>query len=435
MSKWSRLKMKIDSFNSSGFSLIESMIAIGIVTSSALVLTWAMSELQKNRLKVEYITGASALEASLTQAMVDANNYSDTAVKASLQQSQVPTGLALKVQGTTGAQNINFTISPGQTVGLDRNFQPCTANANAPCAYTVAIDLQPVDNRMAYAYTIKTALPDVSLNYQPTSGNAATATKNYSVTIPYENYLSSLSLMCDPSRFLGVRGVNSGTGNVACIKLPDSSVACPARTVAKSLTMVADPSGGDPSVAFQCGGLQTASCPTGYSLNTIDTRSLDSGATKSGQCVYSLAHTAAGPTLTGQSIVGQVCPPNYLSQSTCTVVTTSSAQGVCQPNPWCDQYSCSSSGYSENPVGTMTATINYSCSHSITKTVPAVPAQVVFTQNRAGGLAADGMVDCHLAMQPQQCGATWQGQAQLQVNCVLNSTGANAAVQEFVNVQ
>ncbi|MES2963996.1 MAG: prepilin-type N-terminal cleavage/methylation domain-containing protein [Bdellovibrionota bacterium] len=400
----------------SGFTFVEVMVSAALVFVIMGGISYVMVQLGRMRVRSEYIATISAIESSLSTALLDEAKYADPAVKAALRAGTVPSPWSFRVQGNTRATNFDFTIDPGQSVTLDRTFVTCAGFPSPTCVHKISLESGYVSGRMGFAYRFETAQDLTSLNFRGAgdAGTAALNTGNFSLTIPYEYYLNQLQMICDPATTLGAYGLQRDQALASCLQQPQAP--CPVGTLPKSLRLD-NTTGPDPSVELACVGTQQASCPQNYSLHDLDTRTLDAGAAKAGHCVYATATSAGGPGYgPGSNIWGQACPLSYRSASSCSLTNVTQADG------WCpDEFDCTPVPPIDNGDGTFTPQPDY-C-------VLTVPAHVQPPSPGHAALSESGPnVSCSVVIPAQSCGAMWNAQVDLSIGCVL-------AVPELVNVQ
>lgn len=413
-------------FRSCGYSLVELLIAVAILSVSGLAFAWAFSQLAKNNTRLSLTSAVTSIEASLSSELLDEANY-PTAVRRELKDGLLPPpSLKFQLTGETMGSNFSVALLPGRPVGLTSQLQVCNAFPSSDCPIQLLLAIAKSGSGFAYAYRIQAQHPSVALNYTGAGAGLAASSSNfvpadYTVAIPLEYYLETMLLEC-PANSLAVKGIDTATGNVICISQP--TVACPDKRLPKRIEYVQASN----SIELTCGStIQTAACPPDYFLNSIDTRTLDGGI-KTGTCVYHKASAISGPSLgPSRRIAGQVCPAGYRSQSSCFIVNASSASGT-NPN-WCYvwDYNCgSASGSYQSSVGTWHRTIPKDlCTSQGPRIFPANSGNAVLTENSPPGYA-----DCSLHLRQQDWGATWAGQVQLNIRCVLDT----AAIPETANV-
>ena len=203
------------------------MIALAVVVIASTGLGMGISELRKARLKSEYIQAVAAIEASMTESMVNENLFTDPEVKAALKSGTLPYSFVLSVSGESTGKPFSFGIRAGDTVNLDSNFNICDSYPTPPCGYQIKLGVSNVGGRAAFTYTVQSGFTDMPLVYE--------AGVNSSVSIPYEFYLDNLNLFCPTATYVGVQGVDRASGKVNCIRQPAST--CGPGTLPKALRL------------------------------------------------------------------------------------------------------------------------------------------------------------------------------------------------------
>lgn len=373
--------------NRLGFGMLESVIGGGMVVMAVLSTSVVFKEIATSKSNGGFISLVSAVESSLTAALLNENPYKDPNVKSFLRQGKVPADLKFQVQGDSQGKKFNFEMSPNSAVAMSsKTFETCPGFPSADCDIKLHLAVTTSTGQVAYAYKFEFHVDDNKslLNYYGSGSSTANgfSTEDFSLPIPREFIYSSLELAC-PVNSVGVRGVNRDLGQVGCIYQATQS--CPAGTLPKSL--VFNPTTN--SLEFVCSGpTQSVGCPAKYVLEWIDTTSLDPNRAKSGRCVYEKAASVTGaPVGPAPIISGHLCPADYRSQSSCVLTNVVPVNGHCPP-----------------------AAPN-----------PPVPGYANLSEDMAGN------VTCSVVVPAQTCGAQWNADVILTPRCVL-------AIPEYVGV-
>jgi hypothetical protein len=349
------------------YSLSELIFSVVIVSLGALALGFSILEVERSQLASKTIFSVVSLDAELAHQLSDIHNYQDPSTKRALRSARLPASLIFNLKLKLPSGVFAIAIRPNETLTLDRSFQKCAGYPIGDCRYKLKVTLE--QHPPAFSYEVSSAFPEAALSLERFGRNK--------VIIPRSAYRDPTQVACDPRQDIGLSGLAS-SDRYDCISRPSQT--CARGTLPKSLLINPETH----SLEFECGKpSKVVRCPANYSLNRVDTRTLDDdGGSKKAVCVRTTAAVAYPVRQTAPAIrlAGRACPADYKSDSTCTMVNVKRQIGHC---------------------GTGVA--------------QPVAGKLRFSQNKQLG-----MVDCGVDLQNQVCGAIWEGEAQLKIKCVLD---------------
>jgi hypothetical protein len=335
--------------------LRDVFLALVLVAAGAAALAYAFDLREKIRPQVETHLGLAALENALLEALSKSQNAANG---------------VFQLKGQTLGRTFDLSLKAEQTLTLDRQFQPCMIYPSDTCGYKIKLSFD--QKRTAYSYEVSSAYAEAPLSLRAGGRQA--------VLKPSTGFANDGLLACDPRRAVAASGYSTSAG-LTCIQKPE--LMCPPGSLPKGLSVT----GAIPRLELVCGeASRTARCPANYSLESIDTRTLDNRIKKQGVCVRTTLNSISpreeiepAPRLSGR-----VCPFGYRSDSACSFVNITAKPGR-----------CGGKGAAVQPVA----------------------GKIEFTQNTTVGFA-----DCAVRKRQQSCGAQWNANVQLKVRCVLDQT-------------
>lgn len=436
-------------FSQLGYSLVEVLVAAGIMAGLAGVFGTSYVKLGQSKNKSEFVAKLTALESAINRALLDSTTYS--ANMNSFRDGIIPAGFTINgVSFSVGGRSFSLDLPVNAVTNFGPNFEAC---AGAACRFEVRVVMRSVssarstgvsENSVAANYSLKVINSDFNIKFvgggsQKLASEAFTD-QDLNIVVPDELFetASALTRLCDFQNGEYIRGYNRETGEANCSVIPSLGATTPCSATQIPIGVEFDATAN--LFRFRCRSLVNAQCPvndaaTGrfYSLQTITPNFLDSLATPPvgansrpvrGTCVIATENTSnlppprVGDTFANlHEIRGVVCSPGYRSASSCSIdassiVATNGTTGDCATE--CRVWDYAPPINIEGPPGVFTPT-SYPFCAAYGVTVPPVPGVVSFSQSGAS-------VDCRLLFQPQQCGATWTARLNLDVTCVWDGT-------------
>ncbi|MES2801446.1 MAG: hypothetical protein V4654_03055 [Bdellovibrionota bacterium] len=424
-----------------GYSIIEALIAGGIIAVVTGGLGIAINQGIKTRNKIQIVANAVALEAAITSALQDPTSYNGFAnILSSQNISQFRSEFRLNVPDWG-----NIPIQTGSTTSFTNQRQVCNDfDTNKDCTMRVRIDAQETSTsplRYAFAYRIEinplvAAMPALG---KAAGGNFEAA--DYIIPVP--NSAHNASIACDSLTPLAATGYNSSTGQMTCLEGPTTS--CASGSIAVGLQI----SIGSNNLNFVCQPLAQLSCSSDlYAINRFSPQNMMNigQAESTSQCGFigattvnsftgpvGLANAVDRPILgnSGRSTAGAgnawrhgvgaadgtqwatLCPSGYVANITqCTAVLADTLEGL-QPSRCPVGYpgDCLANTNAAWPVGVWygpAATYGGS---------PVAPINVGTTLSGTSGNRAY----CILNNQSQPPGAGWSGYVEMAVTCTVDT--------------
>lgn len=382
--------------NRRGFTLIESLIAIGFLGIGVAALPAIMNQITGSTLKGKAFSQALALEASILATLQQEPTFE--AYRNVMSAGATPTGLALSFGGKEVAK-------VGQAKFFTVNGKNCSAFDQKECVLKVEFDIRCTAGSpyavCDAAYRIST---DPRAKHVPVmaplgaSGLSAFAAADYFVPIPAEHYIRMDNTACDPATTIAISGFNRDTGEAYCIAKPLNR--CPEGTIAKRVRFVGNSGGRGGRFEFECTTtFQTLECPANYALMTFNPASLEPGKTKSGTCVFvgvnSIPWTSSP---TGKMISGTYCPANYKTVGVgCAMFNSQPSAGTCH-----------------QPCNCVPATIDPPSPGGCDDCPYSQPAAIGSCGVTHQG---DQTASCSISYPAQQCGASWDGDCRMSGQC------------------
>lgn len=387
--------------NRRGFTLVESLVAVGIIGVGLMALPVIMQQVSGSTRKGKAFSQALALEASILAALQNEATFESH--RSTMASGARPDGLAIAVNGTEFAR-----------VGQPRFFnlagKPCAALDQKECVLKVDFDIKCTPGT---PYALCDAAYRISAHSQAkgaqpmgplgASGSTGFSASDYFVPIPAEHYLRMDSTACDPATTVAISGFNRDTGEAYCISKPQNR--CPEGTIAKKVQFISNPSGRGGRFEFQCTTtFQTLTCPANYALMTFSPASLEPGKTKSGTCVFVGVNSVPWQTSpTGKTISGTFCPVNYKTVgASCGAIGATSSPGTCY-----DPCNC----VPPSPPDPVTGVSSPGGCDSCPRSVAAAVGSCGVTHQ------GDQTASCSISYPSQQCGATWDANCQMSGSC------------------
>lgn len=349
------------------YSIGELIFAVVIVSAAALVLAFSILEYQRSEHASKIVFAVVSMESALVNELTDSKNYQDENAKIALRTNRSLPKLSFTLNIKFNEDSSVIVIHPNETLALDRSFKQCSGYPLSGCGYKLKLNLQ--EHPPAFSYEVSSAFPEAAFSVE--RGDRS------EVIIPKSFYRDPYRVACDPRREIGFSGLVS-SDRYDCVSKPQ--LWCARGSLPKSLNVNSKTH----SLEFDCGrASKVARCPANYSLNRVDTRSLDEeNGEKTATCVRTTA-SAASPAKQPASalrLAGRACPVGYKSDSSCQLVNVKFRVGHC------------GAGIAQPVAG-----------------------RLRFIQNKQ-----QGSVDCGVDLQNQSCGASWEGLAQLKIRCLLD---------------
>jgi hypothetical protein len=424
--------------NARGISIIETLIAFGILSAAILGTGAGLRALKEAHDKTRVVDMAIEVEASLLRSMTQASTYADPVNALAVDEMRAgvpvtePLSFDLCPDRASGSCVPDFYVQAGTTICFQNlidnpdpgacDFSEQSADRLEVTVTNVILDASGGTNRYSVDYSIRgnSSYGKVAMMGNDTIGTGP-APPSYSVQIPVEAYQGLQNTDCQPIAnhdiVVGINGYDKRTTpyTVRCIRLANAEpLACSPQTFPKSLSAV--PIGGasqDLKLRMNCGTTaRTLNCPAGYALQGFDPESMDPATPAPiGTCIYRGLGSMSGGTYTDTNglIQGRVCPPNYrvAAGTTCTIISGPVAvPGTCQN--WVP--SCTGCNFMVSP------TID-TCTHTQINT--AQPPTGTATAQLILPPANPDTAICRLNTDPQACGARWAATIQLSVQCEL----------------
>lgn len=384
--------------NHHGFSLVQSMVALGILGIGLSSLPAMMRQITGSTVRGKAFSQALALEAALLAGLQQESTFNS--VRSTMSAGNSPIGLAITFEGKEIAK-------VGQPLYFTGAGKSCTAFDRKECLIRVELDIRCVAGS---PYALCDAAYRVLSDSQMTGGLAPLGasgagpfgSNDYFLSIPAEFYVRNDSTTCDPATTIAVSGFNRDTGEAYCVSKPMNR--CPEGTIAKGLQFIPNADGRGGRLEFACSGsFQTISCPPNYGLMSFNPATLEPGKTKSGACVFlGLNSIPWKTTPTGKSIAGTYCPANYKTVSvSCAAFGAISSPGTCY-------VSCNCTPGTPDPItGVLTGGGCESCPQS----VAAATGSCNVTHQ------GDQTASCSISYPSQQCGASWDANCSMSGSC------------------
>lgn len=335
------------------------ILAILLVGSSGFALLYSWQAHVKIESQAKTALGLSALEHSLLRSLAGSKS------------AEGP----FEISGSVTGLKYKFNLKPEEIRTLGKAFEPCESYPSEGCGYKVRLSFDP--KRTAYSYEVTSAYAEAPFSLH--------AEGRLAVLKPSASLPNEAEVVCDPRKSIAAIGYSTSSG-LSCLAKPENT--CAPGTLPKGLTVT----GVVPHLEFICGEpSKTARCPAGYSLQSLDTRTLDANGKVKATCVRSTQTVLTSDLMTpAKRLSGRACPFGYKSDSSCSFVNV-----VAKPAR------CGGKGSLVQPVA----------------------GKLAFVQN-----VNAGFVDCGMKVGTQSCGATWSADVQLKIKCVLDQP-------EYANVQ
>lgn len=404
----------------SGMTLIEVMIALGILMPSLAGLGAAMWKRQQATVKIRGVNQMVAIHSAFLQAVNSELSYTDAQI-AGLKDGNWPAeGVTFSLISDTFPAAINFPVDTAGPTSLCINQEGATcacAGFGATCPVQIEAHVRTqAGGRFQFAYRVSAheslgPMPPLGAPPKDGGGFDAAVAGHYSHYLPEKIYRFSVSRFCQGNN-VALAGLVKSTGEEICLRAADginAPEACPSGQIPKQFVSV----GG--VLTYRCVPLPTASCNDAhFVMQTFDPAVLDSGGGSKGQCRMVTQEMATytptlGAGLDTGSIVGEVCPPYYLTQSSCNLIVTKNISGECPT--WNIEY------LGDSSVAVAGGTEHYRVYGPVnagTVIQPANPGVLTFSE---GGRS----VSCTLTIPPQRCGSIWEGRVELVPTCVLET--------------
>lgn len=400
----------------SGFSVLEVLVAASLTLVASLSIGVVFREVSKSRARATYISDITAIESSLTTALLDETKYRDPTVRAALLAGGKT--LSYTVSGNAAGTSFSYEIRPGSPVSFNsRDLRTCSGFPSPACDIQLVLGVSKIADQVFFAYRFQHdgEFNKSLLNFRGagSASDSGLTSEDFTLPLPYEYLYGSLHLDC-PNDSVGARGLSRNEGRVSCVTQPKNE--CPPGTLPKSIKFNSQTE----SVEFVCSApAQTVGCRAKYALESVDLPSLDPGNSKQGSCVYQYANSGSGPTFgPSASISQEFCPEDYRSTSTCQLANIRSTLGQC-PDTCANYQSVPDVDATGNPTGTT----HQECTNWITPPPnPATPGSAIVVNSGRGA-------SCYASTPPQPCpGNSWSADVILQTRCTLD-------IPEHVGVQ
>lgn len=400
-----------------GASIIEILIASGIVVFSALALAVVFEPLGASRARAAYISTISTIESALTTSLLNEALYQDPSLRTALKSASLPSNFKYEVKGDVSGVEFDFDIRPTLQGTADlpvllnsRTLQPCNEFPSPQCDLRINLKVSFLGTQVMFAYKFENngRFGSALLSYRGSGSKKANETwdnaQDFSLPLPYEYLYDNLLLGC-PTDSVGVRGISRVGSKVECIAQPQQT--CPNGTLPKSV-MYNDET---KSVELVCSApVQQASCPAKYNFESIDIASLDPAKTKQAVCVYYMKKEGSGPSVGPAPTIPStpLCPDDYVSTSSCSLANVVKSNGQCPD--YCTNWI---SVIDYNPLGVPIGS-HMECTNWVTPP-PNPPIEGSCSANNSGKNAG-----ASVHSPSQSCGATWTADVILHPHCTLN---------------
>lgn len=408
-----------------GQSLVEILIAVSILSISALGLTGSIVHLGQSKKKAEQVSYILALESSIAASMADSSNYTDEQ-KQMLREGTVPNDLALNLQ-LPNSPTDTLRIQRGQRAFLSSQLEICDEIDRVDCIYSFQFEvvnkrsldpLLPETFGLAYRIELQSenTIPSVIGVELPSE-----EVEDYELEIPPAVYrLNNENGCADDELF--VIGLSRLTGQVSCIKKPTNS--CAANEVMTGYTVgLTSTFPASLQLQVRCQPVvANVSCPEKYSLQSLSV----SGYNLNGTCTYAGTAAETGSELFrplnlsyGEALA---CPEDYSVPSATTLCgfeTLNNNIGTCSfIGSWSANVNVQNGSWPDpsNPAAT--------CSQRITTTWS--PVNTTVEENLSTGVRVQESrsgrgVSCRLEIPQRTCpGSSYSGRLTLLPTCLLN---------------
>jgi type II secretory pathway pseudopilin PulG len=317
--------------SSSGSSIIESLVAAGIILIAASGLSIAFQRMAKAKAKLQLVTFAMNLESSLQAKIQDKNSFLPISSQLSAGNPAGIDTLTLPLQVPIGTLIKTYTVPIGSDVYFDKKTNLCTScSTGTNWALRLRIEGQKKPGTtfpvyaLAYRIDYNSELAELSsIGTQTATGFVPT---DFKWPLPPEAYINQTMVPCNlANKEVFITGIKKDTGEVTCMPM-NQSYSCAANEVAIGWQVV----GG--ALQLKCQALAVATTPgLNYAVQNFNP---SAGTVISGTSVVVTdspwpLQTASGytPPYSGRSVVGNICPPNYSFSGTCTAVSVTSWPG------------------------------------------------------------------------------------------------------------
>lgn len=415
---------------SSGFSLIDILMASLIISVAAAGLGVAVNSSVSTRQKLDVVNNMVAVESLLIEQLQNPDVFKEPTYIAALTKRDLTTFRSQFVLSMPEWGNAQFRLTgPTAATRYRRNGSVCSAGCT-DWIFQLSFDIRETSsspNPPAYAFAYNlSANPEVAS--MPSMGMPQPfTTASYQIVLPAKSFLGDDT--CDASTDVGMTGFNFQTGQAICLHKP--TLSCPLGSFASGLKTFPE-TGTEPPLGleYSCQRIQKVECPLGYALTLLKPAELDirnhaAPVTDKAACVFMAVDQENSPTgvIRAESgISGTFCHNGYdalivscrgyvartdKTPDPCPVGAPVGACPLIEDGAW---YGAPAT-YEGSPVPPY---------------IP--PAHLRAIASRPGGR---NTASCVLNNPPQASGAGWTGYVELEVRCVRQTPGVGGSPADW----